>query len=130
MKKPALKRPVKWLTFVSPDGDEWSVYLSTRKVSKCLRGDSEDGPNFGICFFNTRRIYLDVEQTTKDLRDVLLHEILHVSMRRIPIPDSWEEQIVHEITPRLLHVLSGIKMRFPPIPPEVLPLLKVEAPAA
>lgn len=66
----------------------------------------------GLCDFDTGRIWIDRDQTPLMEKDTVLHEILHALLdqtgakRRFKeVGSDFEEELVSELTPRLLQVL-------------------------
>lgn len=112
----ATRYPIVWFSFSDAGGDPWVVYLSTRASTKALRVDKHGGPYDGRLLWSRRRIYINVHQSKESLFETAVHELAHVALRQLKLPDAIDESIVTAIGEGIWPILGSIPVVFPEMP--------------
>ena len=114
-----MKRPVVWFRFRDLQKREWVVILTSQKLTKSLRKDKHGGPYHGRAFWSRRIIYANVfRQTYAEVLDTLIHELIHIALRGVSLPEELDEAITSQVATRLALVFAGCPFGFPEIPEE------------
>jgi hypothetical protein len=75
-------------------GQEWNIRF-VRKTHSALQG------NLGICYWDTREIYVRYDMAKSTIRMVLIHELLHATCPMLYCAEEWVDQTASEIAASL-----------------------------
>lgn len=70
-------------------------------------GMSDSADLLGRCDHRTHTIELEPEQQHSGMAEVLLHELLHVCLAAMELPEKREERLVNTLAPSLLMLLRA-----------------------
>lgn len=73
------------IQFENPvDGKKWEVWLDARPLKQMKEELAKEGRVlYGYCDWEKRRIYVDPTQPDHELRDTIVHELIHATNRRM-----------------------------------------------
>jgi hypothetical protein len=102
-----------WFRFRAPSGDRWTVYFSLRQKHPSFFNGKQ---HVGACWWGGRykhRIYIDANQSWKDICKTLLHELHHVVYRPLGLSQAIDEAIVNDVSDDLGEILFAILPAWP-----------------
>lgn len=79
------------------DGQVWRIYLQ--------KGLSKEANCLGLCIFNDREIFIDADQSLREQRITLIHEVLHAIWPR-HLPRKTEELLIEELDGMLYDLIK------------------------
>lgn len=101
-----------WFDFKDAHRKWWHVYLASPELVPMFR----DG-TYGVTFFKSREIFINVTHTLRDQDETLMHELLHVAFGEDSVVShATEEKAVSAVSPALYPVLAQFALSWPERP--------------